>query len=123
MGLLSRIETFINGQDLVEGVENKLRIACEQPLQRNLVRPISLLITDLQMPVMNGIQALKEIKKLYAYARVKYPLLNVLEPEYVVLSSFSGALLRKHLGQDNIYGFVWKSLQTLPQWTIYASSF
>ena len=59
LGLTDKTTYSGNGQELIEEVQSIL----SKPLVSD--KPISLILTDFQMPKKNGIQALNEIKALF----------------------------------------------------------
>ena len=56
---ISNAEFYINGQQVIDRVKDVLG------LPNLLQRPIHSLLLDFQMPFKNGIQVVKEIKKIY----------------------------------------------------------
>ena len=60
-----KLEIFSDGEETVGYFNNLLSLLnrigdCEKTLQ-----PVSLLLLDINMPLVNGIDALKEIKEMY----------------------------------------------------------
>ena len=61
IGLQSKLKIFSNGMETVEYFTNVL----SQSGMFEIKQPISLLILDLNMPVLNGYDCAKQIKQLY----------------------------------------------------------
>ena len=59
--LQDRFKFFTNGQQVVQAVENILDST--DPTQTK--QPISLIILDINMPIMDGMQTAKRVKQLY----------------------------------------------------------
>lgn len=59
--------------------------------------PLSYVFLDMQMPNMNGIQVLTEIRKIYAATRRTNPKMNLEDPIFVFLTGFASENLKDHL--------------------------
>ncbi len=71
-----KVEIVKNGKELIEYVLNKER---EKP---------DIILTDINMPLMNGLQALEEISKLNEYSEVlKFVYSTSINPSYKTLYS------------------------------------
>ncbi len=65
--LLEKLVTFSDGKDLVQYTERLLRNLIETQtlsfFKGRPVYPVSLILIDINMPTMNGMQTLKTIKR------------------------------------------------------------
>ena len=64
LGLSKRLTLFSNGFEVVEYIEEMLKSISVSP---DVVseQPVSLLILDLNMPIMHGLEASQKVKELY----------------------------------------------------------
>ena len=60
-------------------------------------QPISLILMDFQMPIKNGIEATREINKLYEFIDLKKPNNGLVKPEIVFLTAFKTTNFTKHI--------------------------
>ena len=65
VGLSKRLVMFQNGQEVLEFLE-RYQDNHEQSDQNVVYQPISLLLLDINMPVLNGLQTLPLVKKRFA---------------------------------------------------------
>ena len=61
MQIADKLQTFTDGQGVIEHFEKILRELPEIK-DGNPVQPVSLLLLDINMPVKDGFQTLKEVK-------------------------------------------------------------
>ena len=99
LGLLSKTTFCTNGKEVIDRVTELFT----KPLLND--RPISIILTDFQMPKKNGIQVLEEVRALYR--RKSEDLGRELKtPEVVFLTAYVSQHFTKHLqeiGLDQIY--------------------
>lgn len=99
LGLQNRTSFFTNGQELINKVESILA----QPLASD--RPISIILTDFQMPKKNGIQVLTAVRKMFA-RKAKELGYALHLPKVVFLTAYISNNFKSHLkgmGQHEIY--------------------
>ena len=62
MKLPDRLITFSDGKEVIDYFENLLNVLDSQGHEERPVQPVSLLLLDINMPIINGIETLKQIK-------------------------------------------------------------
>lgn len=80
-----------NGTEAVEKIKEELQGS------NNAENPISLILSDFQMPQKNGIQVLQDVKSLY-----KRHGLEGQEPMFVILTAFVSQGFRKYAAQEGV---------------------
>ena len=55
----------------------------------SVIRPITLLLLDFQMPIKNAIQAILELRKFFRFIIENEEEFQILEPNYVILTAFA----------------------------------
>ena len=95
MGLESKSAFCIDGQDTIDQV---VRILGECPAEN--LRPITLMLLDLQMPKKNGIQVVTEVRELYKQRATECPGLRL--PTFVFLTAYLSTGFKKHLNAHGI---------------------
>lgn len=65
VGLTKRLVMFQNGQEVLEFID-RYQESIEMSDQNIVQQPISLLLLDINMPVLNGLQTLPLVKKKFA---------------------------------------------------------
>ena len=63
IGLGDKLTLYSNGQDVVQHFDDLLK---KQSLIELPCQPVTLLLLDIQMPIMNGIQTMKLVKEKFA---------------------------------------------------------
>ena len=107
MGLTSRSEFCFNGREALQLAEQKLNEAvglAGSTQQR--IKPISLMLLDFQMPVMNGIDLYHQVKAMFQDCRKQHKHLEITDPVFVFLTAFATTNFCKHLrslGVEYIY--------------------
>ena len=67
-GLSRRAEFFRNGQEVVNYFTTLLKNYEQDDLNESRIQPIALLLLDINMPIMTGIEAISIIKKKFRQA-------------------------------------------------------
>lgn len=98
LGLINRTTFCTNGQEAVDEVARTL-VAPENE------RPISLVLTDFQMPKKNGIQLMKEVELLYERHQ------NLHCPKFVFVTAFISSQFSSYLKEQGINHLDEKPLQ------------
>lgn len=80
-------------------------------IRAKVIRPLSVLLLDFQMPIKNGIQAIIELRKFYKYIIDNEDDIVVIEPTYVILTSFATPGFKQHLKEVKIEHCYEKPLQ------------
>ena len=83
IGLDKKCEYCIDGRETLEVAKQILEEALLKPSDER-VRPIAMMLLDLQMPYKSGIEVVKEIQKFYAKHKDR-----LVEPLYVFLTAFA----------------------------------
>ena len=88
MELSNCVIYYTNGLELIKKVKAELK------KDHSTDMPIPLLLLDYQMPELNGIEVIKEVRRLYAEVNRSKPI-PLIEPKYVMLSAHIGLLLHE----------------------------
>jgi CheY-like chemotaxis protein len=63
--VLPRCSFALDGQEAIDKIKNQVRGRLKDGHLSNTIRPVSLLLLDLQMPKKNGIEVFKEVKEFF----------------------------------------------------------
>ena len=68
LGITERLVIFQNGLEVIDFLNKLLNKETQEKLDENqdFYQPVSLVLLDINMPIMNGLEALKQIKEQYA---------------------------------------------------------
>ena len=66
-------------------------------MSKPTIKPVRVMLLDLQMPIKNGLKVVTEIKQLFKKLREEHPDINVIEPTYVFLTAISTQAFRTYL--------------------------
>jgi CheY-like chemotaxis protein len=88
IGHLKRAEFYINGQEVVDRVLDFVGKAILSNESNMTLCPIQALILDFHMPIRNGIDTVKEVRKFYKWLSIKKDDLVLIEPIYIFLTTF-----------------------------------
>lgn len=94
----------VDGQDCIDSAQEifDYQISKVEPGQKS-VRPIALMLLDLQMPKKNGYQVVKEVQEMYKKAAKDLPQgCELVEPLFVFLTAFSSKSLKRLLAEVNV---------------------
>ena len=100
IGLQECLVDFANGQEVVDYFTRILLQLAEE--RKQVVQPVSLLLLDINMPVLNGHETLKKVKQLFKdfneSSGLNSPL--VLRPMICYLSSTENDVMTQFLDED-----------------------
>ena len=100
LGIKECLVDFANGQEVV-GYFTKILLQLPEERQQ-VVQPVSLLLLDINMPVLNGYETLKKVKQLFKdfneSSGPNEPL--VLRPMICYLSSTENEVMKQFLSED-----------------------
>jgi CheY-like chemotaxis protein len=71
-------------------------------MSKPTIKPVRVMLLDLQMPIKNGLKVVTELKQLFKKLREEHPDIYVIEPTYVFLTAFSTQAFRTYLQTINI---------------------
>ena len=100
VGIDSKCEYCIDGRDTLQVALGILEEALQRPMF-DRERPIALMLLDLQMPYMTGMEVVKEMQKFYSLHKDR-----LVEPMYVFLTAFTTPNFKKYvsgLGVNHCY--------------------
>jgi CheY-like chemotaxis protein len=80
-----------NGQEIIDTVESLLTSSHLDD------KPIDAIMTDFQMPKKNGVEAIKEVKELYAKKQKELGV-DLRLPEFIFLTAFMSPAFVKYIG-------------------------
>ena len=68
--IADKLVTFRNGQDVIDYIGEILKNECDEALRdgETTIQPITLLLLDINMPILDGFETLKKAKDLYRLA-------------------------------------------------------
>ena len=119
MGLESlQLETFVDGQELLKRVTEILNGIDPKTISGRDIQPLKLIISDIQMPVINGWETIKKLKELYSrkqeqidQVKSEYTVVTLQLPYLVIhTANYIDSKTRKKIQQENIDAIVEKPI-------------
>lgn len=65
IGLQGRLKLFSNGQDVIDFFEHHLSELSRDDTTEQVRQPVSLVLLDINMPLLNGIETLMKVKQTF----------------------------------------------------------
>ena len=103
--LLKKCSFAINGQEAVDQVTRTIDSLEDSILDSSKpFRPVELMILDLQMPVLNGLDAIKKVKQIYERLRARHPESQIEKPTFIFVTAFCSKSLREYTKDQDVFG-------------------
>ena len=103
--LLKKCSFAINGQEAVDQVTRTIDSLEDSILDSSKpFRPVELMILDLQMPILNGLDVIKKVKQIYERLRVSHPESQIEKPTFIFVTAFCSKSLREYTKDQDVFG-------------------